>query len=109
MVDALATATMGLTTDQLIDLMQHQHRRVAIDYLADYQNDVVTVRDLVNYIEAKENDPRKQIEVELKHSHLNKMDNYGLIDYDRSSDLLEVAEPVDEIGEVLEAIDEVTE
>ena len=85
-----------------LSLLANRDRRVAIEFLARGTPRPVTVDDVARHVEGEspEADGRaglRRIAVELHHSHLPRLDEYGLVEFDanagvvvyRSDDLVE--------------------
>lgn len=80
------------TTDDILYILQNKRRRAVIRYLKRRGEKSATLGELATHIAAKENDvvasqvsscQRKRVYVSLYQSHLTKMDDFGVIDYDR--------------------------
>lgn len=80
------------TTDDTFHILQNKRRRAVIRYLKRREEISATLDELATYIAAQENDvdasqvsscQRKRVYVSLYQSHLTKMDDFGVIDYDR--------------------------
>jgi len=82
----------GLNQDQIFGLLSNERRRLVLRHLAEAE-ETVRVRDLATQIAAWENeiDPvmvtykqRKRAYTSLYQGHLSKMDDCGVVEYDRS-------------------------
>lgn len=80
------------TTDDTFHILQNKRRRAVIRYLKRREVKSATLDELATHIAAQENDvdvsqissyQRKRVYVSLYQSHLTKMDDFGVIDYDR--------------------------
>lgn len=78
---------------RIFGALAHQRRRCVLYYLRD--NEQASIDDLASHLTALEQDtPRnemtpeaiKQVKTTLIQIHLPKLDDYGLIDYDRRSE-----------------------
>lgn len=81
-----------LPKDELFHLLQNERRRRALQYLRGRSEDVVDMRDMAERIAALENDvdpvqltsaQRKRVYVGLYQCHLPKLDEAGVVDYDK--------------------------
>lgn len=83
--------------DQLFHLLQNERRRRALDFLRD-RDGPVRMREVVDHVAAAEqgtsvdalrSDERKRVHIALYQSHLPKLDQAGIIDYDQDRGLVE--------------------
>lgn len=82
-----------LAREDIFDVLSNERRRYALQYLEQHsEDDVVEFSDLVEYIAACENDTtlakvdykqRKRVYSSLRQTHLPKMVDCNLIEYDR--------------------------
>lgn len=79
--------------DSLFDILQNERRRAVIRYLKQRDSKSVTIDDLATHIAARENNvdvsqvsstQRKRVYIGLYQSHLPKMDDFDVIDYDQN-------------------------
>ena len=74
---------------EVFDLLSCTRRRYAVYYLYETEGSAVAVADLADYVDGIEpdddpgSDDAERIEIDLHHVQLPKMDEYGVIDYDR--------------------------
>jgi hypothetical protein len=89
--DADPSPPETLAKDDLFHLLQNERRRRAVEFLLD-QEDGVDMGDIAEHIAALENDvtvaelssaQRKRVYVGLYQCHLPKLDESGVIDYDK--------------------------
>ena len=82
----------ALPKDELFHLLQNERRRRALQYLWEYNEEVIDISDMAEHIAALENDvevaqvtaaQRKRVYVGLYQCHLSKLDEAGLIEYDK--------------------------
>jgi len=82
----------GLSRDEIFGLLSNPRRRAAIRYLVDEDEDTVQLRDLAEQLAAWENDvdpkevtykQRKRVYTSLYQSHLSKMDDAGVVEFDK--------------------------
>lgn len=81
----------GPTREQIFEVLANERRRYVLGYLEHSDNGTVELRTLVTQVAALENDvppgkldsdDRKSVYVGLRQTHLPKMDQYNLVDYD---------------------------
>jgi hypothetical protein len=98
--DADAADELGLSPDLAFDLLKNERRRRVLHYLADADGQV-TLGDLAEHIAALENDTtvqaltsteRKRVYVGLYQVHLPKMDDAGVVTFDRNRGTVEADE-----------------
>ncbi|TYL40681.1 hypothetical protein CV102_03720 [Natronococcus pandeyae] len=114
------TETPTLPDDDIFHILQTNRRRDAIRYLLE-KNDAVKMRDVAEYVAAKENDTtvaelssteRQRVYIPLYQSHLPKLDKEGIIEYNKSrgivrpTEKLELFRPYLELGTDDESEDE---
>jgi DNA-binding transcriptional ArsR family regulator len=92
-----------MSKDEVFEMLQNERRRRILRYLLD-ADDVMTIGELAERIAAVENDTsvaalnstqRKRVYVALYQTHLPKMDDVGVIDYDRDRGRVRIAENAD--------------
>lgn len=92
-----ADAEPRLTADQIFDLLRSERRRTVLRYLRDEEGPVSVV-DLAERVAAREHDTtvralasaeRERVSVSLCHSHLPKLAEAGVVEYDRDRDVVE--------------------
>ena len=92
-----------LSKDVIFELLKNRRRREVLQYLL-AQDGTVTLGELAEQIAAWENDTdvnglnsdqRKRVYVALYQTHLPKMDEAGIIDYDQDRGLIELADNAD--------------
>ncbi|RBI60676.1 hypothetical protein DMJ13_17050 [halophilic archaeon] len=99
----------NLTADQAYHLLQNQRRRNVLRYLRD-ADEPVEMRDIAEQVAAWENnttvaalssDARQRTYIPLYQSHLPKLDEEGVINYDQSRGIVEPTPLVEELNEYL--------
>ncbi|WP_440010500.1 DUF7344 domain-containing protein [Halomicrococcus sp. SG-WS-1] len=99
-----------LTADQAYHLLQNERRRNVLRYLRDV-DEPVEMRDVAEQVAAWENDTtvaalssdeRQRAYIPLYQSHLPKLDEEGVIDYDQSRGIVEPTPLVEVLNEYLE-------
>lgn len=98
-----------LTADQAYHLLQNQRRRNVLRYLRD-ADEPVEMRDIAEQVAAWENnttvaalssDARQRAYIPLYQSHLPKLDEEGVINYDQSRGIVEPTPLAEELNEYL--------
>lgn len=98
--------------DSVLDLCQHQHRRIALGTLAEEQRSL-TLNDLTKTVlkynhqtpitEVSE-DVLSDVQLSLYHVHLPKLAAAGLIEFDPARQLVEPTEQLDQMQSILSTI-----
>ncbi|WIV67053.1 DUF7344 domain-containing protein [Natrialbaceae archaeon AArc-T1-2] len=92
-----------LSKDVIFELLKNRRRREVLTYLLE-ADDTVTLGELAEQIAAWENDTdvnalssdqRKRVYVALYQTHLPKMDDAGIIEYDQDRGLIELSDNAD--------------
>ncbi|USZ71719.1 DUF7344 domain-containing protein [Natronosalvus halobius] len=92
-----------LSKDVIFELLKNRRRREVLAYLLDAE-ETVTLGELAEQIAAWENDTdvnalssdqRKRVYVALYQTHLPKMDDAGIVDYDQDRGLITLADNAD--------------
>ena len=105
-----ASGPEDLPLDVVFDLLKNRRRRLVIKYLEE-ESSTTTLSDLAEHIAALENDKteealtsaeRKRVYVCLYQSHLPKMDDAGIIDFDSDRGTVEVDDDVDHFAEYID-------
>ncbi|MFC3958320.1 DUF7344 domain-containing protein [Halovivax cerinus] len=93
----------GLSKDVIFELLKNRRRREVLSYLLDCEG-TVTLSELAEQIAAWENDTtvdqlnsdqRKRVYVALYQTHLPKMDDAGIIEYDQDRGLIDLSDNAD--------------
>jgi hypothetical protein len=102
--------------EQVFDVLSNARRRYAIELFNRHEpGDRIELSDLVEYVAARENDTtpaevdykqRKRVYSSLRQTHLPKLDDCNLIEYDRSRGTIELGHAVDEVQMHLEYVPE---
>ena len=103
-----------LDREDIFDVLSNGRRRYAIEYLKSRdEGETIELGDLVDYIAARENDTtvaqvsykqRKRVYSSLRQTHLPKLSDCGLIEYDRNRGTIALAEGVREVQMHLEYV-----
>lgn len=84
--DTMQTDHPSLQTDTALSLVADSQRRFLIGYLRQQDQRVVPVEELVDVLNAESGphsqSAREAIEIRLQHSHLPKLAEAGIIEYD---------------------------
>ena len=92
-----------LTKDVIFELLKNRRRREVLSYLLEH-DETVTLGELAEQIAAWENDTtvnalssdqRKRVYVALYQTHLPKMDDAGIIEYDQDRGLVTLSDNAD--------------
>lgn len=103
-----------LSKDETFHILQNERRRRVLEYLADSE-DPVNMRDIAEQVAAWEHDTtvaqlssdqRQRVYIALYQSHLPKLDDIGLINYNRSRGIVERTELADQVDRYLDVDDE---
>jgi hypothetical protein len=101
---------MELGEDQIYHLLQNERRRNVLRYLHDTEGQV-SMRDIAEQVAAWENDStvqaitsseRQRVYIPLYQSHLPKLDEEGIIEYDQSRGTVKKTEAADMLYDYLE-------
>lgn len=105
-----------LDRDAIFDVLSNARRRYAIEYLKRHEaGDEIELSDLVDYITACENDvsiaevdykQRKRVYSSLRQTHLPKLADCNLIEYDRDRGTIALSDAVSEVQMHLEYVPE---
>jgi hypothetical protein len=102
--------TNTLTKDKIFHILQTQRRRHALRYLKEHDTPV-EMRDLAEQVAAWENDTtvqalasneRQRVYIALYQSHLPKLDEEGIIEYNKSRGIVERGQLADEFDPYLD-------
>ncbi|WP_049925548.1 DUF7344 domain-containing protein [Halopiger goleimassiliensis] len=93
----------GLSKDVIFELLKNRRRREVLTYLLE-ADETVTLGELAEQIAAWENDTdvnalssdqRKRVYVALYQTHLPKMDDAGIVEYDQDRGLISLSDNAD--------------
>ena len=107
-IDTSASTELG--EDQIYHLLQNERRRNVLRYLHDAE-EKVSMRDIAEQVAAWENDStvqaitsseRQRVYIPLYQSHLPKLDEKGIIEYDQSRGTVRKTDAADVLYEYLE-------
>lgn len=103
-----------LSLDNVFAILKNERRRRVLHYLRD-EEQRVTLSDLAEHIAAIENDTsvqsitssqRKRVYVGLYQCHLSKMDDMGIIDFNKDRGIVEIGDNAPQLFEYLDGTDE---
>ena len=107
----------GLSPDDVFHLLQTTRRRDTMRYLHDHDSPV-RMRDLAEQVAAWENDTtveglsstqRQRVYIPLYQTHLPKLDEAGVIEYEQSRGVVEATELADVLYAYIDGIDPVAD
>ncbi|MDF9748494.1 DUF7344 domain-containing protein [Natrinema salsiterrestre] len=81
----------SLSVDAVLDLLAHPFRRELLQYVADSTTATATLDDVTTHLhnqdgwQTDDRPDRDQIEVALEHTHLPKLTETGILEYDPCS------------------------
>jgi hypothetical protein len=99
-----------LSRDMVFDVLKNQRRRYALHYLKQAEG-TVQLSDLAEQVAAWENDTtvgaisaaeRKRVYTALYQSHLPKLDDAGIVDYNQNRGIVELATAAEQLDPYLE-------
>ncbi len=102
--------TTTLSRDLVFDVLKNQRRRYALHYLKQAE-DTVQLSDLAEQVAAWENDitvdaisaaERKRVYTALYQSHLPKLDDAGIVNYNQNRGIVELATAAEQLDPYLE-------
>ncbi|MFC7045289.1 hypothetical protein ACFQH6_07600 [Halobacteriaceae archaeon GCM10025711] len=102
-----------LTKDDIFHILQVERRRAVLTYLKGHEG-AVDMRDIVETVAAWENDTtvaalksdeRQRVYIALYQSHLPKLDDLGVIEYNQSRGIVERTDLASEVDPYLEVAD----
>ncbi|SEA13504.1 hypothetical protein SAMN04488065_2026 [Haloplanus vescus] len=108
------TETEHLSKDTVFSLLSNQRRRYTLQYLGHHSN-AVSLRDLAAQVAAWENDvalddleykQRKRVSTALHQTHLPKLHEAGVVDYDRDAGTVTLADRAADLDAYLELVGE---
>lgn len=98
------TGSQQPSVDELFEILSHERRRAVLATLSDHQS--VAVESLAADVAACESDDSPavpseslvdEVHVTLHHVHLPKLDDAGLVDYDRDEKTVETTSAADAV------------
>lgn len=99
-----------LSLDVIFEVLKNQRRRLVLKYLK-ARDETVSLGELAEHVAAQENgksvetissDERKRVYVGLYQCHLPKMDDMGIVEFNRNRGLVDLTETASQLDEYLE-------
>jgi predicted house-cleaning noncanonical NTP pyrophosphatase (MazG superfamily) len=103
----------SLTRDEIFEMLSNRRRRFVIQYLKN-EEEAGTLSDIAEHVAAWENDStvtdisaseRKTVYSSLQQFHLPKMDETGVVEFDRRAGVVELTDTASELDIYLEVVD----
>lgn len=100
-----------LSQDVKFEVLRNRRRRRVLQYLDEQEDDVVALREIAEHVAARENDKsvdaitsteRKRVYVGLYQCHLPKMDDMGVVGFDKDRGTVEISETTDQLAQFLD-------
>jgi len=101
-----------LSKDDIFTVLSNERRRFVLRYLKDHEG-VAEIRDLAQQVAAWENDvpveqlnykQRKRVYTSLHQTHLPKLDDCGIVEYDRDRKTVELTDRIETLDIYLEVV-----
>lgn len=101
-----------ITRDEIFDVLSNSRRVCVLRYLGEVDQDIVKLRDVVDYVAACEQSGsvedvdyknRKSVYTALRQTHLPKLDERGVIEFNKARGELRLAERADQVQLYLES------
>jgi hypothetical protein len=105
--------TESLTRDEIFEMLSNRRRRFVLQYLKN-REEAGTLSNLAEHVAAWENDStvqgisaseRKTVYSSLQQFHLPKMDDTGVVEFDRRAGVVELTDAASELDIYLEVVD----
>ena len=102
-----------ITRDQIFDVLSNHRRICVIRYLQETDEEVVDLRDVVDYVAKSENgggtgkveyQDRKSVYTALRQTHLPKLHELGIIEFDKSRGVMELTDQASHVRMYLEYV-----
>lgn len=99
--------------EEIFEVLSNERRRFVLEFLVASDDEFVELRPLVTHVAARENDKapaqldtsdRKSVYVGLRQTHLPKMDEYNLIEYDKDRGSIRLRESAIQAQRYLEYV-----
>jgi len=99
-----------LPLDIVFEILKNRRRRRVLHHLKEQEDDSIDLGSLAEHVAALENDKsvaaltsgeRKRVYVGLYQCHLPKMNDAGVVDFDRNRGTIELGETADQLDEYL--------
>lgn len=112
--DAESGTVDRLPLDVIFDVLKNRRRRLVLQYTREHDEEPFTLSDIAEYIAAEENDKpiaqltsdeRKRVYVGLYQCHLPRMDDAGVLEFDRNRGTVEMNDAVEQLEPYLNVND----
>ena len=106
--------TTEVSEDELFDVLANQRRRFAVHLLKREEKDRVEIGDMAEQIAAWENgidtaeitgDERKRVYTALQQSHLPKMDDAGVVDFNKDRGVVEPTPAIQNVDLYMDVVE----
>lgn len=106
-----------LSLDDIFELLKNRRRREVIDYLRRSDDGKATLDELAEYIAARENDieiaqlssdQRKRVYIGLYQCHLPKMDELGIVEFEKNRGTIQLLDTVSQLEPYIDRVDSKT-
>ncbi|WP_227354268.1 DUF7344 domain-containing protein [Haladaptatus salinisoli] len=94
-----------LSPDEIFDVLGHRYRRYVVAELLE-RDDGTTVTELVETVSRRTDADSNRIEIGLLHSHLPRLENAHVVEYDADAGVVEPTTAVSDFEPFLEIIEE---
>jgi hypothetical protein len=94
----------GASLNELFEILSHGYRRHILRALAD--SDQQTNGGIGTILRSEGEEEPDVLELELRHNHLPKLDDYGLVDWNPSTETLTRGPRFEEVEPFLDVVDE---
>ena len=103
-----------ITEDELFDVLANQRRRFAVHLLKREEDDTIAIGEMAEQIAAWENDidaaeitgnERKRVYTALQQSHLPKMDEAGVVNFNKNRGLVEPTQALEDVDVYLDVVE----
>lgn len=93
-----------LTSDEIFDVLGDRHRRHVLATLLECDG-TTSVTDLAEKTSSETGGKAERIEIGLLHSHLPRLEEMGIVNYDPEAGLVEPTAAVDDLEPFFELVD----
>ncbi|WP_247731186.1 DUF7344 domain-containing protein [Halovivax limisalsi] len=104
-----------ISRDQVFDVLSNHRRICTIRYLKETDEELVSLRDVVDYVAKTEHpeaegqveyNDRKSVYTALRQTHLPKLDELGIIEFDKSRGVMQLTDRANHVQMYLEYVPE---
>ncbi|WP_254861919.1 DUF7344 domain-containing protein [Halovivax gelatinilyticus] len=102
-----------ISRDQIFDVLSNHRRICIIRYLKETDEELVSLRDVVEYVAKSENPDlegqvaykdRKSVYTALRQTHLPKLDELGIVEFDKSRGVMRLTDRANQVQLYLEYV-----